>query len=314
MFSKVSKVTERASTRSDAHAFIISSIIHQYEVESLLSFVASSNNPLYSEYIMSVVRFCRNCNKSDAHGGLFGSAPNLNNNTNNNIKTTLLACSRCKCTYYCSRACQAADYEKHKSVCLSIVKMGRVGQQGPSVEVSFFFRLHYLRLMNEIHRVTNQYSIDKKDTIIELDFCPIANELRSPAVKGEFLVYPVQQVLDYKRDPSWYHPHRGTTKHDSWMSIYVERVRDIRSRMTENGMIIMVVNTSAGGSVGRFTLASRDGGTIFTSDEALQMFPVRYLAQARHVLERVGFKEYEIVAQLAAFENHGGGHYYNKSG
>ena len=252
MFSKVSKVTEKArASHHDRHAVIIQGSIMHHRIESLFSFVSSSNSPLYSVYIMSVMRFCRNCNKSDAHGGLFGAAPNLNNNTT----TTLLACSRCKCTYYCSRACQAADYEKHKAVCLSIVKMGRVGQEGPSVDAnSFFFRLHYLRIMNEIHRVTHQYSIDKKDIIIELDFCPIAYELRSPAFKGDFLVYPVQQVLVYKRDPSWYHPHRGTTKHDSWMSVYVERVRDIRSRITGNAMMTMVVNTSAGGSVGRFTL------------------------------------------------------------
>ncbi len=252
---------------------------------------------------MSVVHFCRNCNKSDAHSG---AAPNLNKTT-----TSLLACSRCRCTYYCSRACQAADYEKHKPVCISIIKMGRVGQEGPSVEASFFFRLHYIRIMNAIHRVTNQYSIGMKDIIIELDFCPVANELYSPARKGEFLVYPIQQVLvgtRYgKRDPSWYHPYRGTTKHDSWMSVYVERVQDIRSRLTEDGMMAMVVNTTAGGSVGRFTLAARDGSASFTSDEALQMFPVRYLAQARLVLERVGFKEYEILAQLSAFESQGGG-------
>lgn len=248
---------------------------------------------------MPVMHFCRNCNKSDAQARLFGAAPNLK------------ACSRCKCTYYCSRACQAADYEKHKAVCMSIVEMGRVGQECPSSvdPNSFFFRLHYIRIMNEIHCVTHQYSIDKKDVVLELDFCPSSYELRSPAFKGDFLVYPVQQVLFHKRDPSWYHPYRGTTKHSSWMSVYVERVRDIRSRIVGNTMITMVVNTSAGGSVGRFTLTDRDGSAIFTSDEALQMFPVSNLKQAKLVLERVGFKEYEILAQLAAFEKHGGGNY-----
>jgi hypothetical protein len=39
------------------------------------------------------------------------------------------------------------------------------------------------------------------------------------------------------------------------------------------------------------------------------MFPVSNLKQAKLVLERVGFKEYEILAQLAAFEKHGGGNY-----
>lgn len=255
---------------------------------------------------MSVMHFCRNCSR----GGLFGAAP-----PNLNKTTTLLACSRCKCTYYCSRACQVADYEKHKPVCASIVKMARVGQVGPSVEASFFFRLHYIRLMNEIYRVTHQYAIDKTDIIIELDFCPSAGQLCSPAVKGEFLVYNVQHVIEQQppRDPSWYHPFRGTAKYDNWMSVYVERVRDIRNRITGNGMMTMVVNTSAGGSVGRFTLASRDGRSIFTSDEALQLFPVKNLVHAKLVLEQVGFEEYEILAQLSAFKSHGGGHLY-KSG
>lgn len=184
--------------------------------------------------------------------------------------------------------------------------MGRVGEEAPNAQVTCFFEMHFLRIMNEIRRVTDKHSIDKKDIVLEIDFEREPNETRSPADKGEFLVYPVSQVLQEARDPSWYHPWRGTKKHDLWMSSYTKNVQDMRRRITSNTMILIVVNTNAGGNCGRFAFANQ-GGFVLTSDQALHMFPVTTLAEAKRVLKQAGYKEAAIPGLLKLFQAYGGG-------
>ncbi len=246
----------------------------------------------------TVINHCHYCDKAETKSAhVFGMAK---------APVKLMQCSRCKTALYCSKECQRADYKNHKDICKGVAKVTSF-DKSQTREFEFFFSIHYLRIMNAIHRVTQEYSISMKDIVVEVDFLKKGNKFQSPADQGEFSVYPVKQVIEQQppREPSWLRHARGTKEHKSCTATHVAVLRDAHRRITSNVMILSVIRTKGASSAGRFALSS-NAGFVMTSEEALKLFPVTSLAQAESVLKHTGnYTEsgiHYVSAKFALFE------------
>jgi hypothetical protein len=115
------------------------------------------------------LKICRHCEKCETLDG-----------------TKLMKCQRCKVTYYCNRACQVADWKKHKELCN---EMGNTNSKSVfTIKTSqatmwVFVESNYFDIVKEVYKKTQEYNVPKKELLVEIDFFRDA-----PALRNEFKV------------------------------------------------------------------------------------------------------------------------------
>jgi hypothetical protein len=133
----------------------------------------SNNNYDNKSAIVKQKNRCRHCKKVETLGG-----------------AKLMRCQRCKSTYYCNRACQLADWKKHKKLCstnsesISTIKTFQATMWA-------FVKSNYFDIAKEVYKKTREYNIPKRELLVEIDFFGDA-----PALRNEFKVWLTSDFLE----------------------------------------------------------------------------------------------------------------------
>jgi hypothetical protein len=130
---------------------------------------------------------CEHCTKMETLGG-----------------AKLMKCQRCKVTYYCSKQCQIADWKIHKKRCN---ELGSYVEERSALKISqttnsAFVGANYFDIAKEVYKKTQEYSVPKKEVLLELDFYGDA-----PALRNEFKVWLVSGFLEGSSvadAPNWF--------------------------------------------------------------------------------------------------------------
>jgi hypothetical protein len=118
----------------------------------------------------------------------------------------LMKCQRCKVTYYCSKACQTADWKSHKKMCKQMANESPSAMKVANTAMWTFIESNYFDIVKEIYKKTQQYNVSKTDLFVEIDFCKDA-----PALRNEFKVWLVSDFFEESSAPvdalNWYRAH-----------------------------------------------------------------------------------------------------------
>jgi hypothetical protein len=189
----------------------------------------------------SLVRICRCCSKPGS---------------------SLLACSRCKVTYYCGRECQTKDWKEHKKVCSQTPVAADCCKAFQAMSMALL-RRHLPEALSAMRavRCAHRPPVDVSDMLLWLD-------LAADAAAAVGAVRADDAVADGRGLP----PHflyEGTPEHAVNLATLRANVADLR-RTLQPGMVLCVSRTPAGDlGVQRVALQGAGGGPPVFCNEAL---------------------------------------------
>jgi hypothetical protein len=100
----------------------------------------------------------------------------------------LMKCQRCKVTYYCSKDCQVADWKIHKKRCNELGRSSGYTSlstfKTSQTTMVAFIKSNYFDIAKEVYKKTQEYNVNKKELLVEMDFYEDA-----PALRNEFMVW-----------------------------------------------------------------------------------------------------------------------------
>jgi len=99
-------------------------------------------------------RLCRHCSNSDP---------------SSEFQRSLLTCSRCKLTYYCSKECQKLDWKRHKLLCVPVDKAFKKTADSGRQSISNFIQKNYVAIMLKFLDVCRETGLGKSELLIEVD-------------------------------------------------------------------------------------------------------------------------------------------------
>lgn len=178
------------------------------------------------------VRFCRNCSKSAVDVGM---------------DTKLLACSKCKNTYYCSRECQVADWKEHRKSCNVGTKVSKTSQQ----TLGSYTQTFYYEIMTALFQKMQERGVPKTKLILDLDFRNKigSDESSSPALKGDFKVAVTEDYLHGRDAPDWFREECDESSQKNLLAAIEDHYkRELRSH------ILVICRHAAAGGAGIFRL------------------------------------------------------------
>jgi len=188
-------------------------------------------------------------------------------NSLDNPSVALLACGRCNSTYYCSPQCQKADWKDHKPLC------DPFRSQTSQNVIMTFVKEHYIDIMTEIKKATEELELKKEDLLLELDFFKGPDQEISPAMDGIFTIKVTAEILEDDRsaEPDWF--FKGSELYEKNIEGFMGGLGDHYNRMTENQILVIHRRSDQLTGVYRADLVNQKTGAHITSDAALELFP-----------------------------------------
>jgi hypothetical protein len=220
------------------------------EAKSILSRLQSlarlSNNNNTDDEKCMYLKMCKYCEKTETP---MDSA-------------LLMKCQRCKVTYYCSKDCQVADWKSHKKTCKEFgsgVIVSRSAQKTADTTMWAFVKSNYFDIAKEVYKKTQEYSVTKKDLLVEIDFFGNA-----PALRNEFKVWLTSGFLEGSSaadSPDWF-------RTDADNKDIKEYVKELSKRLTSDDLLLVCRVASGMVTVQRLRVPGADAGSL--SDEAVE--------------------------------------------
>ena len=177
-----------------------------------LSSMASTSANIQNDKNMEN-RLCRKCGNSNAF---------------DNVK--LLACSRCKSAYYCSRECQLADWKQHKSRCVA----GKIIPSKASQQtLNNYLDQNYFRILGAFWEKMQEWNVGRTELILDLNFCAQhgSDDSTSPALKGEYRVAITNDYLDQVDEPEWFSHFTEEAKQSILRTVRDQQERGLESHL-----------------------------------------------------------------------------------
>jgi hypothetical protein len=174
----------------------------------------------------------------------------------------LMKCTRCMVTYYCNKECQVTDWKRHKQYC---------GKESPAVlkanqsTMLTFAQFLYIPIAKEVYKKMQEYNVNTKELILEVDFYGDA-----PALRGEFKVGLTSRYMEGSRpeEPDWL--RKGTDEYTNTIDIWVTGLREGHERLTINELHAVCRYGNGSWHIHRLTLKSPETGQDLMSDEAIE--------------------------------------------
>lgn len=188
------------------------------------------------------------------------------------FQKSLQACSRCQQAYYCSKACQIADWKIHKKSCQTVSKTEKKKTDATQHTLMNFAKANYAEIMQEIVEVCDEENLTKGEVLLEVDFMPDESGL-APAlqVPAEFTVARSRGYFEGSRpnEPDWFYKHVDSSVYKSNVKSIIAALKDTYQRLTPDHILVLT-RYSGGVSVYRLQLSDFEGkGAEMFSDKAV---------------------------------------------
>jgi hypothetical protein len=146
--------------------------------------------------------------------------------------TKLMKCQRCKLAYYCNRECQVANWKSHKKMCKAISSNieSRSTAKITDSTINAFLKSNYFDIAKKIYKKTQEYSVPKKELLMEIDFYEDA-----PALRNQFKIWLTSTFLEGSSvadAPDWFRIHVDNKEIKGY-------VRENYERLTSNDLLIV---------------------------------------------------------------------------
>lgn len=171
--------------------------------------------------LVQTAKTCRKCLKCDPSEA---------------FQKSLMRCARCQSAYYCSKACQKADWKTHKMACEPTSKATQKRDDAIEELLKNFIQNQYVDIMAKMVDVSEKTGVAKKDLLVFLDFCVnedgIVPAMQDPPV---FEVHPTQRFLDPSfsvRGPKYERGERIQNR--------INTVRDQYRKMTSRNTLFFI--------------------------------------------------------------------------
>ena len=168
----------------------------------------------------------------------------------------MLACARCKSAWYCSKACQRADWKAgHKAMCFA----PKAGLDHKSADNLIFNAVernyyHVRRLVQDALEAPNVAALG--DIVVQLDL--------TPQPFPDIRVTPLAAYLDRSKTPDdWFFP--GTPVFEENQTMFLETLKSVHAKLIPDQLLLAVAH-SGGFSVQRLTFTHPDMGNLFSRD------------------------------------------------
>lgn len=206
------------------------------------------------------LKHCRYCNKMEM---------------SEEFQMTLKRCSRCQSAFYCSTACQRADWKTHKKTCLPATDEHQKQLDASEQAVLNFAQRNYVDIMYKLVKACDEAGLMKNDMLLAIDFVPDQNG-KAPALQDppEFTIAAVKGFTEGSRpyEPDWFYKHQDSQIYEHNIKGAIAAIKDQHRRLTSNRLLCLVHNSGGGTFCYTIQLMSTDDGTQLMSDQAVEAF------------------------------------------
>jgi hypothetical protein len=213
----------------------------------LQSLARLSNNNSTDDQKCMYLKMCQHCDKTETQ---MDSA-------------LLMKCQRCKVTYYCSKDCQVADWKIHKKLCekFSSGVVSRSAIKTSQTTISSFVESNYFGIAREVYKKTQEYSVPKKELLVEIDFYKDA-----PALRNKIQVFLLSDFFEGSAlvdAPEWF-------RTDANKKSIARCLREIYERVTSDDLLSVCCASNGIVTVQLLRFPGADAGSQLLSDEAVE--------------------------------------------
>ena len=236
------------------------SIRHLHVVQKLKTIMAFTNllqQPAEAPpSIKEGFKMCRNCNKMEQ---------------SLKFQQSLLKCSRCKSTFYCSKECQVADWKSHKPICRPETSSHMKTNIFTENTVLNFVTANYVGIMKEIVKVSSETGKSKSDLLIELDFAtPAGTGGLAPALKNppEFKIAVSKRYFEGERpnEPDWFYKNEDVRAYQNNSKAVAAALKDTYKRLTNDHFLGLVRSPTGDPGCYRLQLQSPTKNHMFSGE------------------------------------------------
>jgi len=207
------------------------------------------------------------------------------------FQQSLRKCSRCKCTYYCSKECQKADWKSHKLTCQPAKNSEVKQMEFTENTVLSFVKNNYCSIMKEIVKVTDETGKTKGDLLLEIDFAtPPGHSGMAPAFKSppEFTIALAKDYFEGSRpnEPDWFYKNEDRGTYQRNVDNVFRVLKDTYGRLTDDHLLGFI--RSPTGDSGCYRLA-------FATPIKKQMFSEEAVVASRKAIQDEDFAHLESI-------------------